>query len=200
MSRLYKPLVFILCLLPLVFLLKGLFYDELGANPIEVLTRETGEWTLRFLLITLAMSPLRQLTGYAWPIKYRRMLGLYSFFYVCVHLMTYLWLDHFFDWNEILTDIIKRPYITLGMLAFVLLIPLAVTSTKAMIRRLGKNWKKLHQLVYLISILGVIHFFLLVKADLLEPSIYAAILFVLLAFRWKPEIFLHFSLKGGKSA
>lgn len=189
MTRVYKPLVFLLCLLPLALLIKGLLLDELGANPIEVLTRDTGEWTLRFLLVTLSMTPLRRLTAMTWPIQYRRMLGLYAFFYGCVHLVTYLWLDHFFDWQEILTDIIKRPYITLGMLAFILLVPLAVTSTKAMMRRLGKKWKTLHKMVYLVSVLGVIHFFLLVKADLLEPTIYALILAGLLVFRWKPELF-----------
>ena len=133
------------------------------------------------------MSPLRQLSGAAWPLRYRRMLGLYSFFYVCVHLVIYLWLDHFFDWQEIINDIVKRPFITLGMLAFILLIPLAVTSTKGMMRKLGKRWKSLHSLVYLISILGVVHFFLLVKADLLEPTIYALVLGLLLIVRWKPS-------------
>ena len=186
MHRVIKPIIFVLCLLPLVLLFVNFYLDELGANPFEVLTRSTGEWTLRFLLMTLAMTPLRQLTGSAWPLRLRRMLGLYSFFYVCVHLMTYIILDHFFDWDEILKDIIKRPYITFGMLAFTLLIPLAMTSTKKMMKRLGKRWKSLHKLIYVIAILGVLHFLLLVKADLREPIIYAFILLSLFMARLKP--------------
>lgn len=186
MHRVIKPIIFVLCLLPLVLLFVNFYLDELGANPFEVLTRSTGEWTLRFLLMTLAMTPLRQLTGSAWPLRLRRMLGLYSFFYVCVHLMTYIVLDHFFDWDEILKDIIKRPYITFGMLAFTLLIPLAMTSTKKMMKRLGKRWKSLHKLIYVIAILGVLHFLLLVKADLREPIIYAFILLSLFMVRLKP--------------
>lgn len=196
MSRFFKPVVFILCLLPLVLLFRDLYQDQLGANPFEVLTRSTGEWSLRFLLLTLAMTPLRQLTGSAWPIRLRRMLGLYSFFYVCVHLMTYIWLDHFFDLDEIITDILKRPYITLGMLAFLLLIPLAMTSTNYFMKRLGRRWKTLHKLVYLIVVLGVLHFWLLVKADLREPIIYALVLLALFALRLKPlqlaKLKLHF--------
>lgn len=186
MIRLVKPAIFILCLLPLFFLFKDFYLDQLGANPFEVLTRSSGEWTLRFLLLTLAMTPLRQFTGSPWPIRLRRMLGLFVFFHVCVHLMTYLWLDQFFDWEEIYTDILKRPYITFGMVAFSLLIPLAVTSNKMMMKRLGKRWKSLHKLVYVIAILGVLHFLLLVKADLLEPTIYAFILLALFLLRWKP--------------
>jgi sulfoxide reductase heme-binding subunit YedZ len=186
MQRVIKPLIFVFCLLPLVFLTVNFFQDNLGANPFEVLTRDTGEWTLRFILITLAMTPLRQLTGAPWPLRLRRMFGLFSFFYVCVHLSTYLVLDHFFDWEEILRDIIKRPYITFGMLAFILLIPLAVTSTNKMMKRLGKRWKSLHKLVYLVAVLGVLHFFLLVKADLKEPIIYTVILLTLFIARLKP--------------
>ncbi|MDH5370731.1 MAG: sulfoxide reductase heme-binding subunit YedZ [Gammaproteobacteria bacterium] len=188
MTRFIKPLIFILCLLPLSFLFINFYLDELGANPFEVLTRSTGEWTLRFLLLTLAMTPLRHVTGSSWPLRMRRMLGLFSFFYVCVHLLTYIFLDHFFDWNEILLDIVKRPYITLGMLAFTLLLPLAVTSTKKMMKRLGKRWKSLHKLIYVIAILGVLHFLLLVKADLREPIIYALILLALFLVRYKPEL------------
>ncbi len=188
MSKLIKPLIFLLCLVPLILLFRSFYLDELGANPFEVLTRSSGEWTLRFLLLTLAMTPLRQLTGSAWPLRLRRMFGLFVFFHVCVHLLTYLWLDHFFDWDEIVTDIIKRPYITFGMLAFTLLLPLALTSTKKMMKRLGKRWKSLHKLVYVIAILGVLHFILLVKADLREPIIYAFILLVLLLVRFKPAL------------
>lgn len=188
MNKFIKPLIFSLCLLPIVLLFRNFYLDELGANPFEVLTRSTGEWTLRFLLLTLAMTPLRQMTGSAWPLRLRRMLGLFTYFYVCVHLLTYIWLDHFFDLDEIVTDIIKRPYITFGMLAFALLTPLAFTSTKSMIRRLGKRWKRLHKLIYFIAPLGVLHFLLLVKADIREPIIYAFLLFALLIARLKPQL------------
>lgn len=188
MLRVIKPFIFILCLLPLVFLFRDFYLDELGANPFEVLTRSTGEWTLRFVLLTLTMTPLRRLTGAVWPLRLRRMLGLYAFFYVCVHLLTYLWLDHFFDWEEIVADIVKRPYITFGMLAFTLLLPLAFTSTNKMMKRLGYRWKSLHKLIYVIAILGVLHFILLVKADLREPIIYAILLVILFAVRLKPGL------------
>ena len=193
MSKFIKPVIFILCLLPLTYLFINFYLDELGANPFEVFTRSTGEWTLRFLLITLAMTPLRHLTGTAWPIRLRRMFGLFTFFYVCVHLLTYILLDHFFDWDEILTDIVKRPYITFGMLAFTLLIPLAVTSSNKMIKRLGRRWKLLHKLIYLIAVLGVLHFLLLVKADYKEPVIYAFILSSLFLVRWKPALLHKFN-------
>lgn len=193
MIRFIKPFIFTLCLLPLILLFTNFYLDELGANPFEVLTRSTGEWTLRFLLITLAMTPLRQLTGSAWPLRLRRMMGLFTFFYVSVHLSTYIVLDHFFDWDEIVTDIVKRPYITIGMLAFTLLLPLAMTSTKKMMKRLGKRWKSLHKLIYPIAILGTLHFLLLVKADLQEPIIYAFILFILLLVRLKPTLLQKYS-------
>lgn len=178
-----KPTIFILCLLPLAWLAFALFTDQLGANPIEELTRQTGEWTLRLLLITLCMTPLRLAFGWSWPVRVRRMLGLFAFLYVCVHLTTYIWLDQFFDWSEILRDIYKRRFITVGMLAFVLLLPLALTSTNKMMKRLGRNWKRLHQLVYVIPALGVLHFWWLVKADVREPLVYAVILLVLLMLR-----------------
>ncbi len=178
-----KPTIFILCLLPLAWLVFSLLTDQLGANPIEELTRETGEWTLRLLLVTLCMTPLRRITNWRWPLRVRRMLGLFAFFYVCVHLTTYIWLDQFFDWGEILRDIYKRRFITVGMLAFVLLLPLAITSTNAMMKRLGRNWGRLHQLVYVIPALGVLHFWWLVKADVREPLVYAVLLVVLLVMR-----------------
>jgi methionine sulfoxide reductase heme-binding subunit len=183
-----KPAVFTLCLLPLVWLMFALVTDRLGANPIEVLTRDTGEWALRLLLITLCMTPLRRFMGWAWPLRVRRMLGLFAFFYACVHLGTYVWLDQFFDWSEIVRDIIKRPFITVGMLAFVLLVPLAVTSNRFMIRRLGRNWSRLHQLVYIIPALAVLHFWWLVKADVREPLVYAVLFLILLLLRWPPLI------------
>ena len=182
-SRLFKPFIFALALMPLVSLGLAAWQDKLGANPIEVITHSTGDWTLRFLLITLSISTLRRLINWGQLIRLRRMLGLYAFFYATLHLFTYLWLDQFFWWEDILADIIKRPFITVGMLAFVLLIPLAATSTNAMIRRLGKNWLKLHKLIYPIAILGVLHYWWLVKADVREPFIYMAILALLLAER-----------------
>ena len=184
-----KPTVFALCLLPLAWLTFALVTDRLGANPIEALTREMGEWTLRLLLITLCMTPLRRYAGWSWPLRIRRMLGLFAFFYACVHLTTYLWLDQFFDWHAIWRDILKRPFITVGMLAFVLLLPLALTSTNAMIKRLGRNWIRLHRLVYVIPMLGVLHFWWLVKADVREPFVYALLLAVLLGMRiaWRRQ-------------
>jgi methionine sulfoxide reductase heme-binding subunit len=180
-----KPLVFILCLIPLVLGIWDGFTDQLGANPIEEISQRSGGWTLRLLLITLAVTPARQLFGWLWPLRLRRMLGLYSFFYACLHFLTYLVLDQFFEWDEILKDILKRPYITVGFTAFVLLVPLAITSTHAMMRRLGKQWKKLHQLVYVIAVLGVLHYLWLVKADYLQPLIYAfTLLALLLARSW----------------
>ena len=178
-----KIFIFILCLLPLGWLVFALFNNQLGANPIEVVTRRLGEWGLQLLLITLCMTPLRDLMQQSWPIQIRRMLGLFSFFYVCLHFMTYLWFDQFFDWSEIGRDIVKRPFITVGMLAVIGLTPLAVTSTRKMQRRLGKNWRRLHQLIYPISIFAVLHFFWLVKADLLRPMIFSFCLALLLSYR-----------------
>ncbi|MGM8061938.1 sulfite oxidase heme-binding subunit YedZ [Vogesella indigofera] len=180
-----KGLLFLLCLLPLAQLL---WHALLGhaVNPIEDLTRGLGTWTLRFLLITLCVSPLRALGAPGWLLRLRRMLGLYAFFYACLHLLTYLWLDQFFDWATIVRDIVKRPFITVGMLAFLLLLPLAITSTDGWIRRLKRNWGKLHRLVYVIAPLGVLHYLWLVKRDLQSPLIYAAILAVLLLWRvWR---------------
>ena len=178
-----KPVLFILCLVPFALLVVGVFNDSLGTNPVEKITHETGDWTLRFLLITLTITPLRRLSGNSWLIKLRRLFGLFAFFYACLHFLTYIWFDHYFDWIEIVKDIPKRPFITVGFIAFVLLIPLAATSTNRMMRRLKKNWVKLHKLVYVIAVLGVLHFLWLVKADILEPMIYASILLVLLGYR-----------------
>lgn len=179
-----KPLVFLLCLGPAIWLIYGLFAGQLGANPIEAILRSLGDWCLRFVLLGLAISTTRRLTGWTGVLRYRRMIGLFAFFYVFMHLSVYIAIDHFFDWSTIWKDIIKRPYITIGMTAFVLLIPLAVTSPKAMMRKLGgARWKKLHKLVYIIAPFGVIHFFLLVKADVREPLIYGAILAFLLGER-----------------
>ena len=180
---LFKPVLFVVCLVPFIALVIGAVNNTLGINPVETMTHETGEWTLRLLLVTLAITPLRRLSGKSWLIKLRRMLGLYTFFYACLHFITYIWLDQYFDWMEIIRDIPKRPFITVGFAAFVLLIPLAVTSNNKMMRRLKKNWVKLHKLVYVIAVLGVLHFLWLVKADTLEPLIYASILLILLGYR-----------------
>jgi len=182
-TRIFKPLLFVLLLVPALYYGWGLWQDELGANPLEAVIRGLGDWALRILLITLLMSPLRRLVNWAQALRLRRMLGLYAYFYVILHLLGYLWFDQFFDWEEIWFDILERPFITIGMVAVVLLIPLAITSTKGMIRRLGKNWKRLHSLVYLISILAVIHFWWMVKLDITEPVIYSVILAVLLSER-----------------
>lgn len=180
---LLKITVFVLCLSPLAWLVVQLLMDQLGANPIEVIIRRLGELGLETLLITLCMTPLRDVVQQPWPLQIRRMLGLFSFFYVCLHFATYLWLDQFFDWPEIWLDIIKRPFITFGMLAVTGLLPLAITSTKKMQRRLGRKWRRLHQLIYPISILAVLHFFWLVKADLLRPIIFSICLALLLGYR-----------------
>lgn len=178
-----KSWLFAVCLLPLARLFVLGFGGGLGANPIEFITHSTGTWTLVGLLVTLSVTPLRRLTGRADLIRYRRMLGLFAFFYAMLHFMTYLWLDQFFDLAGIAKDIVKRPFITVGFAACVLLIPLAVTSTHAMMRRLGRRWQQLHRLVYLIASLGVIHYLWLVKKDLTQPLIFGAVLVLLLAMR-----------------
>lgn len=183
MTRYYKPLLFLVCLLPLARLLYLRFSGGLGANPIEFITRSTGTWTLVGLLLTLTVTPLRRLTGRNELIRYRRMLGLFAFFYACLHFTTYIWLDQFFDLGGILRDIYKRPFITVGFTAFLLLLPLAVTSTNAMMRRLGRRWQPLHRLVYLIALLGVLHYLWLVKKDLTQPLIYAGVLLILFSLR-----------------
>lgn len=179
----YKLPVFVASLVPFGVLLWWMFTQNLGANPVEYLTHRTGDWTLRFLLLTLAMTPLRRMSGWRWPIRIRRMLGLFAFFYACLHLLVYLLLDLRLDLTVVAEDILKRPYITVGFTAFVALIPLAVTSTNRMMRRLGRRWQQLHRLIYVIAPLGVLHFIWLVKADLREPLLYAAILAVLLGVR-----------------
>jgi methionine sulfoxide reductase heme-binding subunit len=184
MIRRFKPVVFLACLIPLALLGWKAYSGGLGANPIEVITHATGDWTLRFLLITLAITPIRKLTGRLWLIRYRRMFGLFAFFYATLHFLTYIWLDKFFDWHEMLHDIAKRRFITVGFAGFVLLIPLALTSTTGWIRRLGgKRWQALHRLIYLSAIAGVIHYWWLVKADVRLPLEYGVILAVLLGYR-----------------
>ncbi|MDG4553093.1 MAG: protein-methionine-sulfoxide reductase heme-binding subunit MsrQ [Candidatus Competibacter sp.] len=178
-----KFLLFCASLLPLAWLCWLVWQDRLGANPVETLSHRTGDWSLRFLLLTLAVTPLRRLTGWNGLQKFRRMLGLFAFFYVCLHFGVYLVFDQFFDLSAIFEDIAKRPYITVGFAGFLLLIPLAATSTNGMIKRLGRNWQRLHRLVYLIGVLGVAHYWWLVKADLSEPLLYGGVLAALLGYR-----------------
>jgi len=183
-----KALLFLICLVPLAKLALEIFGVggmSLGANPIEELIHRLGIWGLNFLLITLAVTPLRRLTGKGWLLRFRRMFGLFAFFYVLMHFLTYAGLDQRFDLMVIFEDIAERPFITVGFTAFLLLIPLAITSTNAMMRRLGRRWQKLHRLVYVIAIFGVVHFYWQVKLDTLEALIYAAILTGLLGFRLK---------------
>jgi sulfoxide reductase heme-binding subunit YedZ len=182
--RLIKPAAFLACLLPFARLVLIGVGGDLGANPIEAVTHETGLWALRFLMITLAVTPLRRLTGWHSLVSLRRMLGLFAFFYATLHFGTYLVLDQFFDLASIVQDIAKRPYVTAGFAAFVLLVPLAITSTTAMIRRLGgRRWRLLHRLVYASALGGVVHYLWLVKADTERPLTYGGILATLLGFR-----------------
>src|SRR5216684_1084853 len=184
MLRWIKPVIFLACLGPLGRLAWKGFHGMLGANPIEVITHATGDWTLTFLLVTLSITPLRKLTRQYWLIGLRRMFGLYAFFYGTLHLTTYVWLDKFFDVHEMLADVAKRRFITAGLTAFVLIIPLALTSTKGWIRRLGgRRWQVLHRLIYFSAAAGVIHYIWLVKADLHKPLEYALVLGTLLLYR-----------------
>jgi sulfoxide reductase heme-binding subunit YedZ len=178
-----KALAHALALLPLAGLVQGVIDDSLGADPVAALTHATGEWALRLLLLGLALTPLRRLTGQAWPIRFRRLVGLYAFFYACLHLAVFLVLDLQGFWTQVFEDIVKRPYITVGFAAWLLLVPLAFTSTRGWMRRLGKRWAQLHRLVYAIGVLAVLRFLWLVKSDLREPLVYAAILAVLLGAR-----------------
>jgi sulfoxide reductase heme-binding subunit YedZ len=179
-----KAATFVACLGPLALLAWRGLAGGLGANPIEYITHSTGWWTLTFLLITLSVTPLRRLSRRNWLLRLRRMLGLYAFFYACLHFTTYIWLDQFFDLQSIVKDIAKRPFITLGFAAFVLLIPLAVTSTNGMVKRFGaQRWQRLHRLVYAVAILAVLHFWWLVKKDVREPLVFAALLALLLGAR-----------------
>jgi len=183
MPRLIKAVVFVSSLIPAALLARGLYTGTLGVNPAETLQLGTGIWALRFLLASLAITPLRRLFGWNRLAQYRRMLGLYAFFYATLHLLTYVVLDRYFDWAGIVEDVAKRPFITLGMLAFSLLIPLALTSTTGWIRRLGRKWQTLHRLVYFAAIAASLHFIWKVKVVIGEPVYYAAILAVLLGVR-----------------
>lgn len=181
--RAIKLLVFVAALIPLAVLLSDTLQNRLGANPVEALTHRSGDWALRFLLITLAVTPVRRLLGWAWLLRLRRMLGLFAFFYAVLHFSVYMVLDQFFDVGAIVEDIVKRPYITVGFTAWVILLALATTSTQAAMRRLGGRWQKLHRLVYGAAVLGVLHYLWLVKSDIREPMLYATLLAALLGAR-----------------
>jgi sulfoxide reductase heme-binding subunit YedZ len=178
-----KPALFIVCLIPLAQLAYGFYTDDLTANPIEYITRFTGSWALIILITSLAVTPSRKIFGWNALIRYRRMLGLFAFFYAVLHFLIYMVLDHFFDFQAIAKDIYKRPYVTAGFTSFVLMVPLALTSTAAMIRRLGKRWQQLHRLAYIASAAGVLHFYWLVKSDIRRPVQYGAVLALLLGVR-----------------
>jgi len=183
-SRWMKIPVLIVCLVPILLLGWQGLHGGLGANPIEYITHATGDWTLRFLAITLCITPLRKVLQWPELVRLRRMLGLFAFFYGSLHLLTYVWLDKFFAWSEIVTDVAKRPFITMGSTAFVLLVPLAITSTTGSIRRLGgKRWQLLHRLVYASAVFGVVHYYWLVKSDVRKPVLYGGIIAVLLTYR-----------------
>ncbi len=182
-SKQLKPLVFTTALLPLAWLVYAALTDNLGANPIEAFTRSLGDWALRFLLLTLLATPLRRAMGWSWPIMYRRMLGLYAFFYATLHLCSYIVLDQFFYWPDIWADIIKRPFITVGMVSFLLLIPLAATSNRYSFRRLGRNWQRLHRLVYFITAGVILHFFMMQKVTTMETISYLFIFIMLMLAR-----------------
>ena len=199
-QQVLNPAAIALCLVPLGQLLYNAFTDNLGVNPIEAITRFTGSWTLIFLLLTLSVTPARRLSGYNGLIKLRRTFGLFAFFYAALHFLTYLVLDHFFDFHTVTQDIVKRPYITVGFLSFIVMIPLAITSTAAMIRRLGKRWQQLHTLAYVAAIGGVIHFYWLVKADIRRPLQYGAVLGLLLGYRLITKLAPTISVRLGRKS
>ena len=179
-----KLVVFVNCGVPLAMLGWDAYHRQLGANPLEFVTRTTGALTLIFLLLSLAVTPFRKILGLPWMIKFRRMTGLFAFFYGCLHLLTYVWFDKFFNFKAIVQDVGKRPFIALGMFAFLLLAPLAITSTNMMVKRLGgKRWNRLHKIVYVAAVAGVLHYYLLIKADVRKPLWFAAMLLLLLGYR-----------------
>ena len=169
---LLKPAVFAICLLPVASLILAALDNGLGANPVETITRWSGEWTLRMLLVTLLMSPLKQAFAWRWPLRIRRMLGLFTFFYACLHLLTFVWFDHGFLLLDIFADIVEKPYVTAGFIAWCLLLALAVTSNSFSVRRLRRGWQRLHRGVYVAALGGIVHYTWLVKADYLEPMLY----------------------------
>ena len=183
MIKYFKPFVFILCLWPLGIIILDIYYNNLGAEPVKKIMNDFGEWTLIFICLTLTMSPLKRITNLSFWIKFRRMLGLFVFFYATVHLLTYIGLDYRFDWDPIINDVLKKKYIFIGFSAWLLLIPLAITSSQKMIKILGRNWKNLHRLVYVIAIFGSLHYIWLSKTIFFKPLVYTLIIVVLFALR-----------------
>jgi methionine sulfoxide reductase heme-binding subunit len=183
--KIIKAGLFLLACLPFLRLIIFAYLDQLGANPLEAITRNTGDWTLYLLCITLSITPLRRLSGWTWLIALRRMMGLFTFFYASLHFLAFLWFDHFFDVQAMLLDVVKRPFIAMGFATFLLLLPLAITSTNSMMRKLGKRWKTLHQLIYLIIIMGLLHFWWMRagKQNFAQPLLISVIALVLLGSR-----------------
>jgi sulfoxide reductase heme-binding subunit YedZ len=181
----FKPFVFILCLLPLGIIILDIYYNNLGAEPVKKIMNHFGEWTLIFICLTLTMSPLKRITNLGFWIKFRRMLGLFVFFYATIHLLTYVGLDYRFDWEPIINDVLKKKYIFIGFSAWLLLIPLAITSSQKMIKLLKNNWKRLHRLIYIIALFGSLHYIWLSKTIFFKPLVYLVIILVLLALRIK---------------
>ena len=194
MGKLIKPSVFILALVPFAILLLRIYRNDLGPDPAQELSIETGEWTLRFLLITLAMTPLRQITNQAVFVRHRRMLGLFALFYASVHFLSWMAFLLGFRFFAIMEELVERPYITLGFSAYLILLALGVTSPKAVARKLGKNWKRLHRLVYIAAVLGVVHLLWILRSDISEALLYSCILAFLLGYR-----FVHYFRKRSKS-
>ena len=184
MKKYYKPSIFVLCTIPFLFIFYKILFSKLGPEPVKEITHFTGEWTLLFIIFTLSMSPLKKITNLNVWISFRRMLGLFIFFYATLHMLTYVVIDYRLDFQSISKDILTKKFIFVGFAAWVLLLPLALTSSKKAMIYLKDKWKKLHRLIYLISIFGIIHFIWLVKKDLTEPLIYAVIVFILLLFRF----------------
>ena len=185
MIKYFKPFVFIVCLWPLGTIILDIYYNNLGAEPVKKIMNHFGEWTLIFICLTLTMSPLKRITNLSFWIKFRRMLGLFVFFYATFHLLTYVGLDYRFDWEPIINDVLKKKYIFIGFSAWLLLIPLAITSSQKMIKLLKNNWKRLHRLIYIIAIFGSLHYIWLSKTIFFKPLVYLVIILVLLALRIK---------------
>lgn len=179
----FKPLIFVLCLMPFALLVMNAVNNNLGPNPVEEMIRTLGDWGIYFLLTGLAVTPARKIFKQNWLIRYRRMIGLFTFFYVSMHFLSYIWFEQFFSVQDIVKDIIKRPFITIGFVCYLLLVPLALTSTNAMMKRLKKNWGRLHKVVYPVSMLALLHYFMMVKADYLVPGVMLVILSLLLGYR-----------------
>ena len=185
MIKYFKAFIFFLCLWPLGIIISNIYYNDLGPEPVKKIMNHFGEWTLIFICLTLAMSPLKRITNLSFWIKFRRMLGLFVFFYATIHLLTYVGLDYRFDWQPIFNDVLKKKYIFIGFSAWLLLIPLAITSSQKMIKILKHNWKNLHRLIYVIAIFGSLHYIWLSKTIFFKPLIYTTIIVVLLALRIK---------------